>query len=560
MDDLGGGTRLSGVERQQLQFVRLARPGAALATLIVFGLYALVAPAERVENLMPLLVIALAVSLLAILALRYWPVGLVARATLAVDIVLIALMIAILDEPALLLVPFYAPLAFSALLFGPVETAVYTISCGVAGALIGPIIIGADSLTIVAQLLVFGVTGAILSALSREARSAQVELARERVRDSTALDIAQRIRFSTRLEDVLRPAVEELAQATGSSRCLRRLAPRSDGTAPLFEWDAPGVEPAGEDSPPLPIKRVLTSGAPLVVNDSSRADPELRAFARSVDTAALIAYPIVWGEDVIAAIGFTDVQPRDWSADTLPLIERVAPLLAAALAQAELVEHHEKTLALREELIANVSHELRTPLTSTIGFLQTLDRTDLDLTLEERRELLAVARREAERLAVLVEDLLQLTRLERGDLPLEKSELDLAKVAKRAVEGVEVPEEREIVLQQAHLFAQADPGRILQVVQNLLTNSIRHGEGRVSVNFEWEPGAARLVVSDEGHGVPDDQVPQLFVPFARTSTRTDSSGLGLAISRRIAEAHGGSLNYRPAENGRGHAFVLELPA
>ena len=560
MDDLGGGTRLSGVERQQLQFVRFARPGAALATLIVYGIYALVAPAERVHTLMPLLVLALAISLVAILALRRWSVELVARATIAVDIVLIAVLIAILNEPALLLVPFYAPLAFSALLFGPVETAVYTILAGVAGGVIGAVVIGADSLTVVVQLLGFGVTGAILSALSREARGAQVELARERVRDSTALDIAQRIRFSARLEDVLRPAVEELARATGSSRCLLRLAPRSDGTAPLFEWDAPGVEPAGQDSPPLPVKRVLASGAPLVVNDSNRTDSELRAFARSMDAAALIAYPIVWNEDVIAAIGFTDDEPRDWSADTLPLIERVAPLLAAALAQAELVEHHETTLALREELIANVSHELRTPLTSTIGFLQTLDRTDIDLTREERSQLLAVARREAERLAVLVEDLLQLTRLERGDLPLEKSELDLAKLAKRAAEGVEVPAERRIVLQQAHLFTQADPGRILQVVQNLLTNSIRHGEGQVSVNFEWEPGAARLVVTDEGHGVPDDQVPQLFVPFSRTSTRTDSSGLGLAISRRIAEAHGGSLNYRPAENGQRHAFVLELPA
>jgi signal transduction histidine kinase len=560
MNDPGGGTLLSGVERQQLQFVRFARPGAALATLIVYGIYALVAPAERVATLMPLLVLALAISLVAILALKRWSVGLVARATIAVDIVLIAILIAILNEPALLLVPFYAPLAFSALLFGPVETALYTIFAGTAGAMIGAVVMGADSLTVVVQLLGFGVTGAILSALSREARVAQVELARERVRDTTALDIAQRIRFSERLEDVLKPAVEELARATGSSRCLLRLAPRSDGTEPLFEWDAPGVEPAGQGSPLLPINHVLASGVPLVVDDSSRADPPLRAFARSADAAALIAYPIVWGEDVIAAIGFTDVEPRDWSADTLPLIERVAPLLAAALAQAELVEQQQTTLALREELIANVSHELRTPLTSTIGFLQTLDRQDIDLTRDERTELLAVARREAERLAVLVEDLLQLTRLERGDLPLEKSELDLAKLAKRAAEGVEVPTEREIVLAEAHLFTLADPGRILQVVQNLLTNSIRHGEGQVSVNFEWEPGAARLLVSDEGRGVPDEQVSQLFVPFARTSTRRDSSGLGLAISRRIAEAHGGTLNYRPAENGRGHAFVLELPA
>jgi signal transduction histidine kinase len=431
----------------------------------------------------------------------------------------------------------------------------------VAAIVIGPII-HTDSLAIVADVFLLAVTGAILSALSWEARSAQVELAREQVLDATALDIAERIRFSTRLEDVLKPAVEELGRATDSSRCLLRLATRSDGSAPLFEWDAPGVAPAGLDAPPLPIRRVLESGESLIVDDSSRADPELKAFAQTIDAAALIGHPVLWRGQVIAVVGFTAAHPRDWSADALPLVERVTPLLAAALAQAELVEQQQMTLALREELIANVSHELRTPLTSTIGFLQTLDRSDLDLTEEERRQLFSVARREAERLAVLVEDLLQLARLEHGDLPLEKSEVNLAKLAKRAADGLVLPDERTIVFEDGDgdLAAQADPGRILQVLQNLLTNSIRHGDGRVQVTFEREPGAVRVGVSDEGSGVPDEQVPQLFTPFSKTSTRRDSSGLGLAISRRIAEAHGGSLRYRPAQDGVPHAFVLELPA
>ncbi len=549
----------SGVERQQLLFLQFGRPGAALATLIVFGAYTLLAPAERVEQTLPVLVVALALSLVTILALRRWPVGVVARVALGVDIVVIAVIVAVLDEPALLLVPFYAPIAFSALLFGRVETAAYTAMGAIAGVIVGPII-GADALTMVAQLLVFIVTGAILSALSGDAHEAQIELGRERARDVTALHIAERIRYSTRLEDVLKPAVEELGQATEAARCLLRLAPRADGSAPLFEWDAPGVEPVGANAPPLPIRRVLSDGNPLVMPDIEEADPELRGFAESFGAEALVAYPIVWQEGVIAVLGFTDVEPRNWRADALPLVERIAPLLAAAIAQAELVEHQQTTLTLREELIANVSHELRTPLTSAIGFLQTLDRRYVDLTGDERRQLLAIARREAERLAVLVEDLLQLTRLERGDLPLEKLELDLAKLAKLAADGVEIPEQRGIVLQDGHLFAEADPGRILQVVQNLLTNSIRHGDGQVFVNFEWEPGIARLLVSDEGTGVPTDQVPKLFVPFAHTSTRADSSGLGLAISKRIAEAHGGTLNYRPGSNGAPHAFVLELPA
>src|ERR671925_371185 len=526
----------SGVERQQLRFLHFGRPGAALATLIVFGTYALLAPAERVGRALPILLVALILALVTILALRRWPVGVVARMALGADIVLIAVIVAVLDEPAL-----------------------YTAMGAVAGTIVGPII-DADAVTMLAQLLVFIVSGAILSALSGDAHEAQIALSRERARDATALHLAERIRYSTRLEDVLRPAVEELGRATDAARCLLRIAPRADGSAPLFEWDAAGVEPAGLNVPPLPIRRVLVDGNPLVMADITEADDELREFADSIGAQALVVYPIVWQEGVIAVLGFTDVEPRNWRSDALLLLERIAPLLAAAIAQAELVEQQQATLALRQELIANVSHELRMPLTSAIGFLQTLDRRYLDLTGDERRQLLTIARREAERLAVLVEDLLQLTRLERGDLPLEKSELDLAKLAKRAADGVEVPEQRRIVLQDGHLFAEADAGRILQVVQNLLTNSIRHGDGQVSVNFEWEPGVARVLVSDEGAGVPDDQVAKLFVPFAKMSTRADSSGLGLAISRRIAEAHGGTLNYRPAANGIPHAFVLELPA
>jgi signal transduction histidine kinase len=549
---------LGGAERQQLLFIRYVRPAAAAVSLVLFTVYELVSPARRTEWLIVLLAVALVVALLDIFALRRWPVGVVARATLALDMVLIGTMIAVLDVSALLVVPYFAPVAVAALLFGPLETVLYTAMGAVGGIVVAPLI-GANVPTVIANILVLAVTGAILAAISLEARRAQADLTTERVRDSTALDIAERIRYSASVEEVLRPAVEALGRATGSARCLLRLAPRPDGTAPVFEWDADGVPPAALDFPPAPIRRVLESGEPLVIVNSASAEPELKQFAESRRCASLVAYPIFWQDAVIGVLGFTDDHARDWRKDALPLIERVAPLLAAAVAQAQLVEEQETTLGLREELIANVSHELRTPLTSTIGFLQTLDRGDLELSAEERTQLLSVARREAERLAVLVEDLLQLARLERGELPLEKTEIDLTSLVHHAVRGIEVPTVREIEVPDDDVLVHVDPGRILQVLQNLLTNSIRHGQGRVRVIYEREPTIIRLLVTDEGSGVPEEREPDLFVPFARTTARGDSSGLGLAISRRIAEAHGGSLVYRPPGNGRPHAFVMALP-
>ena len=557
---------MRGIERQQLQFVRFGRPGAALASLVVFGVYELVTPSARVERLLALLLVALAVSALDVLALRRFPVGLVARVTLALDIALIALMIAVLDEPALLVAPYYAPVAFAALLFGPKETALYAVLGGIAGIVVGPFI-GASTLTIVASVLVLAVTGAILAGLSAEAHKAQAQLAEERAHDAAALRISERIRSSLDLDEVLAATVEELGRATGAARALLRLAPSADGIPRVYEWDRGGVERAAGGSPPAAIQRIFSSREPLVVRHVDDADAELAAHLRSTGVGAIIAYPVVWQGRVVAAVGFHDLEPRDWS-DVEPLLQRLAPQIAAALAQAELYEQQQLSVArlkevaeLRENLIANVSHELRTPLTSTLGFLQTLERPDVDLASPEARELLAVARREAERLARLVDDLLALARLDRGELPLERRRVRLAPLVEEAVATAGTDDVRAVDVEVGHdLVVDVDSDRLVQVLRNLIGNAFRHGHGVVTVRASGDGSEVELAVSDEGPGVPTENVDDLFTPFARWSTHSDSTGLGLAIARGIAEAHGGSLAYETNGDRGRHAFVLRLPA
>ena len=305
------------------------------------------------------------------------------------------------------------------------------------------------------------------------------------------------------------------------------------------------------------IHHIFESGERIVVDDLEKQGI---SFSPEVRARALVGYPISRKDVVVAVLAVTDDRPRNWSGGVLQLLDRLAPQIGAALAQAELFAEQQKTLELREELIANVSHELRTPLTSTIGFLRTLERPDMTFTDEERSRFLGTARGEAERLAELVADLLDLTRLQRGALALNRQVVRLKVVVDQAALGLELPAGRQLQVELGDdVRAEADPNRLVQVMTNLISNAIKHGEGAVIVSGGRDNGDVTFLVTDEGPGVPADRVAELFVPFARWGEAKDSTGLGLAIARGIIQAHGGSLEYRQAENGTPHAFVVALP-
>ncbi len=219
----------------------------------------------------------------------------------------------------------------------------------------------------------------------------------------------------------------------------------------------------------------------------------------------------------------------------------------------------EQVDASRNRLVANVSHELRTPLTSTIGAIETLLRDDVSLDEAQRERLLKIARDGGLRLLVLVEDLLTIGSTRPDSLHLTASSEELGSIVRDAVIGIDPGAGREI-----HIAAvedapvRVDRMRMLQVVTNLVVNGIRHGRGDVLVQVDVEREHATLRVIDDGDGVPADHEDELFLPFARFSTRSDSTGLGLAICRTLVEAHGGSIRYQ--RTGDGHTtFVVELP-
>jgi signal transduction histidine kinase len=211
---------------------------------------------------------------------------------------------------------------------------------------------------------------------------------------------------------------------------------------------------------------------------------------------------------------------------------------------------------LKANFVAIASHELRTPAASVYGVLTTLAQRGKDLTPDIREELLRTGVQQGERLRRLVEELLDLSRLDSGVIRVNPKPLvvrtALEQIAREAVpDGVslrfDVPED---------LGAIVDWLVLDRIVSNLLTNAARYGEPPLLVVAEKRNGHLHIAVSDEGNGVPEELQSRLFDRFARSDDAA-GSGLGLAIARLYARAHGGDLVYVPG--GRGARFELVLP-
>ncbi|MHB8469652.1 MAG: sensor histidine kinase [Gaiellaceae bacterium] len=245
----------------------------------------------------------------------------------------------------------------------------------------------------------------------------------------------------------------------------------------------------------------------------------------------------------------------------------------AEQAQVLLAEQNTRLLEadrLKDEFVALISHDLRTPLTSIIGYVELALDEAAEPTLDaERRAYLEVVARSSERLLRLVNDLLFVARLQAGRLVLDPAPVDLAKLGLEAVDEARPRAERKGValsfLGESPVSIEADPGRLSQLLDNLVSNAIKFTPegGRIDVRVVRSIGGAVLEVSDTGIGIPPRAAERIFDRFFRTDEAVDGqipgTGLGLFIARAIVDAHGGRIAAVPRGTG-GTTFRIELPA
>ncbi len=221
---------------------------------------------------------------------------------------------------------------------------------------------------------------------------------------------------------------------------------------------------------------------------------------------------------------------------------------------------------LKNDLVATVAHEFRTPLTSLrMAIHLCLEQTVGPLT-EKQDDLLHAAREDCERLQTMVDDLLDLSRIEAGRITMHPQPIAIPTLIDTMIDAHRtVAEEHGILLHAVAPLAEtevlADPDRIPIVLNNLITNAIRHTprEGEITVRTEAENGMVRFAVADTGPGIAQEHLPHLFDKFFRIpGTAAGSAGLGLSITKEIVQAHGGEVGVE-SEVGRGSTFWFTLP-
>lgn len=235
------------------------------------------------------------------------------------------------------------------------------------------------------------------------------------------------------------------------------------------------------------------------------------------------------------------------------------------------VARRKRSEAALERVVQVAAHEIRNPLTSIFGTLQLLAARDVPITQEDREHLFSIARRNSEKMVRLVNDLLDLERLESGlaDFKLEKVEIErLLTQTRELSEGL--ARRRGVRIDLAplpHLRVFADPHRLQQVLDNLVSNAVKFspaGEG-VLLSASFAQSRVRVEVSDSGPGISRELQPRIFQRFSRGETTTgfqdDSkgSGLGLAISKALIEGMGGRIGFETGDR-TGTTFYVELPA
>ncbi|RPH41559.1 MAG: PAS domain S-box protein [Burkholderiales bacterium] len=222
----------------------------------------------------------------------------------------------------------------------------------------------------------------------------------------------------------------------------------------------------------------------------------------------------------------------------------------------------------KDEFLAVLSHELRNPLAPLTNVLRLLARSAALGT--DERALLAMAERQRARLAALVDELLEVTRVSSGKIDLRCEPVSVGSAVREALESVAAEvaargQRVELAIRAAEDEVLADPVRIAQMLENLLHNAVKYTPrgGEIRVSVRGAGAAVEVEVADDGIGIAPDDLPRIFEPFVQLEAgrgRAEGGlGIGLALVRRLAALHGGAIGVRSEGAGRGAAFTLRLP-
>jgi signal transduction histidine kinase len=265
---------------------------------------------------------------------------------------------------------------------------------------------------------------------------------------------------------------------------------------------------------------------------------------------SMMGVPLMAHDAIVGVMHVGTLQPHEFVQDDVELLVLVAQRAALAIEKARVHQEMLRLDQMKLNFVAIASHELRTPATSVYGLLTTLRARGHELPEDVRVELEDTAWQQSDRLRRLIEQLLDLSRLDARAIEVQPQPLVLGRTLSDMVQGDDV-----IVEVDPSLAVVADPLVIERVVSNLVANARQHGAPPVRIDAEQKDRHLRISVADCGDGIPEALVPRLFERFEHGGG--NGTGLGLAIAKAYANAHGGDLYYEPTQKGA--RFDLVIP-
>lgn len=400
----------------------------------------------------------------------------------------------------------------------------------------------------------------LLADTARKAARLEVVNALARSINESSLDL-DRV-FETALS-----GIDRIVENTGVSITL--LDERTRAARRMFS-SQPDMEELSVE-----VKQRLLGKSDTFVSGNTRFAqvPELVDLSRR-GVISLLLVSICLAERKLGILRVASDMPNAFDEGDAAILKGVADQLAVAIENTRLIKETAETTALREtnrlkdEFVSMISHELRTPLASIKGYSHTmLTDTDGHWDDQTRREFLTIISEESDKLAELVENLLEMSRIERGSLPITLEPLLLWRFCKEVVNrlGTHHPDMKFVCdLNHDLPVVLADPRRVEQVLVNLLQNAAKYsGADKVEVRGSHDGGTHVLIeIEDNGIGISPDHLPHLFDKFYRVGAdqgdKGSGTGLGLAIVKALVEAQGGKV-WVESKPGEGATFYFTLP-
>jgi PAS domain S-box-containing protein len=411
-----------------------------------------------------------------------------------------------------------------------------------------------------------------------ERRMVEGATRRRAVQLQTLADIATRINRARDVGSVIRIVTEEARGLIGARQCATCLV-----RSPRLSRPVVVISPTSSRSDSLRARRLELVDLQALM-DAEREPVRLsrdelvhgcrwqalRRAAVAVPTVGgWLAAPLIGRDDT--SIGFLQLADKDegeFTAEDEALVVQLSRLAAIALENATLYEELKANAQRKDEFLAMLSHELRNPLAAMSNAVIIANRTGQPEHIEWSMGVIA---RQMHHLTRLIDDLLDVSRINRGKIKLRRRVVDALSIVASATDTVRpLVDERMHTLSVAAgpnpLWVDVDPTRLEQVVVNLLNNAVKYSEnhGHIEVSAQLDQDDVTIVIRDQGVGIPPDELSEMFELFAQGNRTLDRSegglGIGLTIVKKIVEMHGGSIVAKSDGAGKGSSFTIRLPS